>query len=102
MPEYYKYDPKTFAYTGAGVGDSLPENATATPITGLVGNIVYNPASNGWTGDRLPATPEQASQPTADQLMMMNVMKQVAAQNVQIAALQKAMDAAETTKGATV
>ncbi|MGV0167593.1 hypothetical protein ACRYI5_03210 [Furfurilactobacillus sp. WILCCON 0119] len=98
--EYYKYDPKTFAYAGAGVGDSVPENATATPITGLVGNIVYNPASNGWTGDRLPATPDQtANQPTTDQLLMMNLTQQVAALNAKVAALTASN---ETTKGANV
>lgn len=97
MTEYYKYDPKTFAYVGAGIGEDVPDNATITPITGLVSNIVYNPAANSWTGDRAQVPNNITLQPTTSQLMMMSLTQEVADLNAKVAALTAATN---TVKGA--
>lgn len=100
---YHMYDKQTLQYAGAVEADSNPETdalgATTATVDGLTSNIFYQPATNTFTGNK-QNTEAVANQPNGDQLMMMNVMKQVAAQNVQIAALQKAMGSTDTAKGA--
>ena len=87
MKDYYKYDPTTFDYRGAMTADSQPENTTAVCPVGLIGRIIFNPASNQWTGDSLDTLQahQNISTPSADQLIVMGLTHQIATLNSEVA-----------------
>ena len=99
MKDYYKYDPTTFDYRGAMTADSQPENTTAVCPVGLIGRIIFNPASNQWTGDSLDALQahQNISTPSADQLIVMGLTQQVATLNSEVAEM-KATPSEESTQ----
>jgi len=52
---YFKYDEKTFEYTGGYFGEEKPENSTSIEPIGIFGSAKWEQNKNNWVGLKIEA-----------------------------------------------